>query len=134
VTDTDWTLAIMGRILDEKPREETRFLNYFKSVNIQFEKEDQRYYKNVDWENQGEANFDAINIKRSWQGERDDIHLSLLFDKKDSPEEFILSSELSEILDFERGTYLKIVNALWLYIKLNRLQDGDNKQICNQAL
>jgi chromatin remodeling complex protein RSC6 len=28
----------------------------------------------------------------------------------------------------KKGPFLKIINALWLYIKLNRLYDGDNEK------
>ena len=48
----------------------------------------------------------------------------------------MLSIELAQILDLKQAPYLKIINSLWLYIQLNRLQDSDKKNliICNKEL
>ncbi len=49
---------------------------------------------------------------------------------------FRLSPQLEHILKMSELSYLDIVNSIWLYVKLNRLQDEDNKSqiLCNEEL
>jgi len=52
------------------------------------------------------------------------------------PKRFKLSPRLSEVLGIEEETRIRIIGALWQYIKSNRLQDKENREVvnCNKEL
>jgi len=52
-------------------------------------------------------------------GDKESLNVQISLDKKISPQEFILSSELAQLLEIKRGPYLKIINSFWLYVQLN---------------
>lgn len=63
-TKDDWLLKIQGRLFGSEIKDSVRFLAFFSNVKVIFEKQDQRYYKNVEWDCQNtESCFDAIHIK-----------------------------------------------------------------------
>ena len=94
---------------------------------------------NIDWRklnSVNDLNYDAIDITRSMIPGRESINIIIKFFKDYSPKEFVLSSKLSKLLNIKQGNIMKIVNSLWQYIKLNRLQDRDRRNIinCNREL
>lgn len=109
-------------------------LNFIDKIFIDFEKEDQVKYMNIDWRrlnNLNKLNYDAIDITRSMISEKDTIKISIKFFMEHSPKEFKLSEKLSKLIDIEQGNIMVILNAIWQYIKLNRLQDRDRRNIIN---
>lgn len=48
---------------------------------------------------------------------------------------YVLSEELSELLDTDKATRAEVTKALWVYIKENDLQDSkDRRIICPDAV
>lgn len=142
---SEWNLRIEGRVMlkdKELVLDETKdfkMLHFFEKIFIDFEEEDQRSYMNIDWRklnNINDCNYDAIDIRRSMIPDRDKINIVIKFFKDYSPKEFTLSEKLSKLLNIQQGNIMTVVNALWQYIKLNRLQDRDRRKIinCNKEL
>jgi chromatin remodeling complex protein RSC6 len=63
--------------------------------------------------------------------ERENINISIKFYKEYCPKEFLLSDKLANLLNIKQGNIMTIVNALWQYIKLNRIQYRDRRKIIN---
>lgn len=57
--------------------------------------------------------------------------LKLKFFFESNPRKFKLHKDLSTILGMEEDTRVNIIGALWQYIKSNRLQDSENREIVN---
>ena len=142
---SEWNLRIEGRVMVKDKEvifdedKNLKMLNFFEKIFIDFEKEDQRSYMNIDWRklnSVNDLNYDAIDITRSMIPGRDSINIVIKFFKDYSPKEFVLSSKLSKLLNIKQGNIMKIINSLWQYIKLNRLQDRDRRNIinCNKEL
>ena len=47
------------------------------------------------------------------------------------PKKYKLSPKLAKVLGIEEESRLRIIGALWQYIKSNRLQDTDNREMIN---
>ncbi|CAI2365243.1 unnamed protein product [Moneuplotes crassus] len=135
----EWNLRIQGRVMQNEQKkalqgDDYKMLNFFEKIFIDFEKEDQTNYLNIDWRklnNADNCSYDAIDITRSMIPEKESIKISIKFFKEYSPKEFMLSEKLSKLIDIQQGSIITIVYALWQYIKLNRLQDRDNRKIIN---
>jgi len=137
---SEWTLKIEGRVMIEdkelifEESKNLKMLHFFEKIFIDFDKEDQRSYMNIDWRklnNSGDWNYDSLEITRSMIPERENINISIKFYKEYCPKEFLLSDKLANLLNIKQGNIMTIVNALWQYIKLNRLQDRDRRKIIN---
>ena len=136
--NSEWNLRIEGKVMVDQDSNLTcgkdiKMLNFFEKIFIDFE-EDQSKYMNIDWRklnNLNNCDYDAIDITRSMIPEKENIKISIKFFKEYSPKEFMISEKLSKLIDMEQGNIITIVNALWQYIKLNRLQDRDRRKVIN---
>ena len=130
----EWTLRIAGRVMTQDkaeildPDSDLKMLQFFDKIFIEFEKNDKITYMNIDWRKLNHTDnlhYDAIDITRKAIPEVDSFNVTIKFFKDYAPKEYLLSDELAQILKIRQGSMLKINNALWMYIKLNRLQDRD---------
>lgn len=78
-----------------------------------------------DSSSQNDFNYDGIDITRKVTPDVDNINVIIKLFKDSSPKEYTVSEKLSKIIKIQQGSLLKINNAVWMYIKLNRLQDRD---------
>ena len=71
---------------------------------------------------------DALEIKRTGNKEMEvEISLHLY----SNPQKYKLNEKLSNILGYTHASRATVLSALWEYIKLNRLQDKENRNIIN---
>ena len=88
------------------------------------------------------STIDRIVIKRKLQAtigregrsitsvaSEQNLQLKFYFDN--NPKKFKLHKSLAEILGIEEDTRVNIIGALWQYIKSNRLQESDNREVIN---
>jgi SWI/SNF-related matrix-associated actin-dependent regulator of chromatin subfamily D len=63
-----------------------------------------------------------------------DLKVSLYLTQQ--PERFQIRPELGKLLDLKEETQLGVVNAIWSYVKRERLQDVNDKRVirCDKAL
>lgn len=131
-----WTLRIEGRLLEGTRRLPNqavpKFSHFVKSVLVELKRDDAGSGPDsniIEWHKQpGAAECDGFEIKR--QGDTDTpckifIHLA------NNPEKFKLAPELSRLLDIHTDTKANIINALWQYIKMNKLQDTEDRRMIN---
>jgi len=141
-----WKLIIQGKVRasdKEQDKEEemivapylkmTRFL---KKIEIVFNK-DQVNYPSLEWNretyNKEFGEKDGIEILREGDKELD---LTILIHANYSPKQYRVKPELFSIIGIKQCTRLQAISALWEYIKINRLQDQQDRQIvnCNKEL
>jgi SWI/SNF-related matrix-associated actin-dependent regulator of chromatin subfamily D len=96
--------------------------------------------KTIEWNNTSSdsgCNIDKINIKRklptakSGQPPINSQNLKIKLYFESNPRKFKLQTDLAEILGIQEDTRVNIVGALWQYIKSNRLQESENRDIVN---
>jgi chromatin remodeling complex protein RSC6 len=105
-----------------------KMLQYFDKIFIEFEQNDNISYMNVDWRklnNTDDLQYDAIEVTRKAPSDIDSFNVNIKLFKDHRPKEYMLSDKLANVLKITQGNIIKINNALWMYIKLNRLQDRD---------
>ncbi|KAI9207962.1 SWI/SNF and RSC complex subunit Ssr3 [Polychytrium aggregatum] len=131
-----WTLRIEGRLLDAPHLRkgmaiQTKFSQLIKSVIVTIDRDPALYPEGniIEWRKpHGGAECDGFEIKR--RGDTDvkakiAIHLDPPIPK------FKLSAPLSALLCLHTDTRTNIISALWKYIKLNKLQDSEDKRVIN---
>eukprot|EP00347_Sterkiella_histriomuscorum_P018284 403346097 len=149
MTGSEWKIRIEGRLMGNeseqdqlltgKPEDDARlckrFLSFFDRVRVEFPQEE---YPHVDWskaKSDAGANFDCIEIVRAfpkdYKRKQQSIPIKLIFSVENNPKKYRLSPQLTKILGMEEETRLRIIGALWQYIKSNRLQDSDNRELVN---
>ena len=111
-----------------------KFCGFFEKIVVEFNSE---RYPSIEWvkaHNKDSISNDAIEIERPLPSEPLSIIVKMF--PETYPKEYKLSDKLSSLLLINQDTRARVINALWQYIKLNRLQDTDNWQIinCNEEL
>ena len=129
----EWRLSVEGRLLNGSGR---RFLELFERVRIEFLGGE---YPDVEWvkaKSETGANYDRLEVARTWGKRKGPCKVRLAFYLENNPRKYRLSAQLSKILGMEEDTRLRVLGAMWQYIKSNRLQDADNRELinCNQEL
>jgi len=80
-------------------------------------------------------NFDSIEIVRAFpkdsKRKQIPIKVKISFFVEHNPKKYRLSPQLQRVLGIEEDSRLRIIGALWQYIKSNRLQDSDNREVVN---
>ena len=74
------------------------------------------------------AETDGLEIKRPGNKEMD---AEISFHLYSNPQKYKLQEKLSNILGYVLATRATVLSALWEYIKLNRLQDKENRNVIN---
>lgn len=118
-----------------------RFSHFFKALNVEF---DRSRFRNgaeqtVEWKkpdpaamrNQPNvslppaADFDELTFKRNGD---ENMNIIINLFQQESPEVFLLSPELAEVVDMTKATQQEAVMGLWEYIKITGLQEDEEKR------
>lgn len=138
-----WTLKIIGKILDGngseyepdssaglidgKKKTYPKFSSFFKKITIHM---NQSLYPDnhvIVWENsRSRALHEGFEVKR--KGDKE-FNATIRLEMNYVPERFKLSPALSEVLGFEVETRSRVINALWHYVKVKKLQDPNDPSI-----
>lgn len=134
-----------SQILKSDASANKRFLSFFERVKIEFPGNEE-LYPTVEWvkaKTSAGSNFDCLEITRSInKDQKKKLHdgivkVSVKLYLENAPRRYRLSHSLSRLLGgIEEASRLQIIGALWQYIKSNRLQDSDNRELinCNSEL
>lgn len=71
---------------------------------------------------------DALEIKRPASEE---MEINIALHLYSNPQKFKINDKLANILGYSHASRATVLSALWEYIKLNRLQDKENRNIIN---
>lgn len=71
---------------------------------------------------------DALEVKRLGSKE---IEVEIVLYLYSNPQRYKLQEKLANILGYKQASRATVLSALWEYIKLNRLQDKENRNIIN---
>ncbi|KAH6888753.1 SWI/SNF complex protein [Thelonectria olida] len=117
-----------------------RFSHFFKALSVDF---DRSRFRNgaeqtVEWKkpdptarNQpnaslpAAADFDELTFKRNGD---EDMNITINLFQQESPEVYLLSPELAEVVDMSKATQQEAVMGLWEYIKVTGLQEDEEKR------
>lgn len=131
---------------DGKPGDKFRFSHFFKSLSVEFDRTARSRLggdANVEWKKPDRtpqtsnlpaaADFDEFTFKRNGD---ENMNIAINLFRDEEPEKFELSPELADLVDMTEGTRQDIVLGLWEYIKLNGLQEDEEKRNfrCDDAL
>lgn len=114
------------------------FSHFFKEINVEFDK--QRYRnaaeQAIEWKRpepnartqsggNPASDFDEFTFKRNGD---ENTNITINLHRFEVPERYSLSPELAEIVDMKEGTQHEVVMGLWEYIRLNGLQEDEEKR------
>ena len=117
-----------------------RFSHFFKEINVDFDK--QRYRnaadQAVEWKRpepnaraqpganpSAAADFDEFTFKRNGD---ENMNITINLHRFEVPERYQLTPELADVVDMKEGTQHEVVMGLWEYIRLNGLQEDEEKR------
>ncbi|KAI8585520.1 hypothetical protein BDZ88DRAFT_455878 [Geranomyces variabilis] len=136
-----WTLRIEGRLLDfdhaRKPQANPpKFSSFVRSVVVELQRNQSLYPDNniIEWhKSERMDDCDGFEIKR--KGDTD-VTAKILIYLDHKPDKFKLSPPLAKLLDIHTDTAASVTNAVWQYVKAQKLQDPDDKSHinCDEAL
>ena len=135
---TSWELRVEGRLLDDPvhpnrhdtSKQKRKFSSFFKSLVIELDKDlygpDNHL---VEWHRTPTTQeTDGFQVKR--QGDKN-VRCTMLFMLNYLPPQFKLDSKLARLLGIHTQTRPMIIQALWQYIKTNKLQDHEEREFIN---
>lgn len=130
-----WVIRIQGRVEDGGDLSLTKFLSVFERVKVEFRtSESGASYMPVQWtksKSQAGSSFDGITIQRKYPPAVDELVANISFYVENHPQKYRLSDHLAKVLVFHEETRVRVVAALWQYIKSNRLQDPEERRFIN---
>lgn len=117
-----------------------RLSHFFKEINVDFDKARYRngVEQNVEWRRPEQnarsqaaatlppaADFDELTFKRNGD---ENMNVNINLHRYEIPERFQFSPELADVVDMSEGTQQEAVMGLWEYIRLNGLQEDEEKR------
>ncbi|KAJ3215939.1 SWI SNF- matrix-associated actin-dependent regulator of chromatin sub D [Dinochytrium kinnereticum] len=127
-----WTLQIQGRLLDppnsRKLSNQPKFSTFVKTIVVQLDRDPSLFADGNIIEfrkTPSTPEFDGIEVKRRGDS---DVNAKIFIYLDHSPEKFILSEPLKELLGVGVDSKANIIMSLWQYIKIHKLQDVDDKR------
>uniref|UniRef100_UPI00244513FA SWI/SNF-related matrix-associated actin-dependent regulator of chromatin subfamily D member 2-like n=1 Tax=Nyctereutes procyonoides TaxID=34880 RepID=UPI00244513FA len=128
-----WELRVEGKLLDDPSKQKRKFSSFFKRLVIELDKElygpDNHL---VEWHRMPTTQeTDGFQVKRP--GDLN-VKCTLLLMLDHQPPQYKLEPRLARLLGVHTQTRAAIMQALWLYIKHNQLQDGHEHEYisCNR--
>uniref|UniRef100_A0A8B9XKZ6 SWI/SNF related BAF chromatin remodeling complex subunit D2 n=1 Tax=Bos mutus grunniens TaxID=30521 RepID=A0A8B9XKZ6_BOSMU len=123
-----WELRVEGKLLDDPSKQKRKFSSFFKSLVIELDKElygpDNHL---VEWHRMPTTQeTDGFQVKRP--GDLN-VKCTLLLMLDHQPQYKL--PRLARLLGVHTQTRAAIMQALWLYIKHNQLQDGHEREYIN---
>ncbi|XP_048373345.1 SWI/SNF-related matrix-associated actin-dependent regulator of chromatin subfamily D member 2 [Sphaerodactylus townsendi] len=125
-----WELRVEGKLLDDPSKQKRKFSSFFKSLVIELDKElygpDNHL---VEWHRMATTQeTDGFQVKRPGDV---NVKCTLLLMLDHQPPQYKLDPRLARLLGVHTQTRASIMQALWLYIKHNKLQDSHEKEYIN---
>uniref|UniRef100_A0A8C5N539 SWI/SNF related BAF chromatin remodeling complex subunit D2 n=1 Tax=Leptobrachium leishanense TaxID=445787 RepID=A0A8C5N539_9ANUR len=125
-----WELRVEGKLLDDPGKQKRKFSSFFKSLVIELDKElygpDNHL---VEWHRMATTQeTDGFQVKRPGDV---NVKCTLLLMLDHQPSQYKLDPRLARLLGITTQTRANIMQALWLYIKTNKLQDSHEKEHIN---
>ncbi|KAG9509705.1 Brahma-associated protein of 60 kDa, partial [Fragariocoptes setiger] len=132
-----WELRVEGRLHDDpsnprsdQGRTKRKFSSFFKSLVIELDS--QLYGPDnhlVEWHRTATTTeTDGFQVKRP--GDKD-VKCTILLLLDHQPHQFKLDPRLARLLGKQTDTRPAVINALWQYIKSNKLQDAHEREYIN---
>jgi len=143
VDPPSWTLRMEGYLVEDEatnkfpvnPTQRTRrFSSFFKKIFILLDKNIYPDSYSIEWDkSRASGETDGFEIKR--RGDQE-CNVKILLHVDFQPTRYKLSPTLSQLLNLHTDTKPKIILNLWQYIKMNKLQDPDDRKSiqCNAEL
>ncbi|XP_077357895.1 SWI/SNF-related matrix-associated actin-dependent regulator of chromatin subfamily D member 2 [Festucalex cinctus] len=127
---SSWELRVEGKLLEEPGKQKRKFSSFFKSLVIELDKElygpDNHL---VEWHRMPTTQeTDGFQVKRPGDV---NVKCTLLLMLDHQPPQYKLDLRLARLLGVHTQTRASIMQALWLYIKNNKLQDSHEKEYIN---
>lgn len=132
---TQWELKLEGRLLDEtgsKPDLNTKlkFTAFFKNIVVELDREAYGPDHHLsEWQRDTKTD-DASGFLVTRPGE-ETVKCTILLLLNHQPVQYKLTSKLARLLGIHTATRPSIINAVWQYIKSNRLQDPQEREYIN---
>ncbi|XP_056409039.1 SWI/SNF-related matrix-associated actin-dependent regulator of chromatin subfamily D member 3-like, partial [Hyla sarda] len=122
-----WELRVEGKLLDDPSKMKRKFSSFFKSLVIELDKDlygpDNHL---VEWHRTPSTQeTDGFQVKRPGDVS---VRCTLLLMLDYQPPQFKLDPRLARLLGIHTQTRAVIIQALWQYIKTNKLQDCHDKE------
>lgn len=128
------------------PHSKTKLSHFFKSIIVDFDRAKNLQpdaMTSIEWKKppleQGTtilpatADFDCLEFERKSD---ENINCTINFYRDETPERYLLSKELEDVLDTEEDDRTSIILGLWEYIKALNLQQDEEKRLiqCDDRL
>ncbi|KAM8947336.1 SWI/SNF-related matrix-associated actin-dependent regulator of chromatin subfamily D member 2 [Pelodytes ibericus] len=125
-----WELRVEGKLLEDPSKQKRKFSSFFKSLVIELDKDlygpDNHL---VEWHRMTTTQeTDGFQVKRPGDV---NVKCTLLLMLDHQPPQYKLDPRLARLLGVTTQTRANIMQALWLYIKSNKLQDSHEKEHIN---
>ncbi|XP_039380678.1 SWI/SNF-related matrix-associated actin-dependent regulator of chromatin subfamily D member 3 isoform X4 [Mauremys reevesii] len=125
-----WELRVEGKLLDDLSKQKRKFSSFFKSLVIELDKDlygpDNHL---VEWHRTPTTQeTDGFQVKRPGDVS---VRCTLLLMLDYQPPQFKLDPRLARLLGIHTQTRSAIIQALWQYVKTNKLQDSHDKEYIN---
>ncbi|XP_006795058.1 SWI/SNF-related matrix-associated actin-dependent regulator of chromatin subfamily D member 3b isoform X1 [Neolamprologus brichardi] len=125
-----WELRVEGKLLDDPGKQKKKFSSFFKSLVIELDKDlygpDNHL---VEWHRTPTTQeTDGFQVKRPGDVS---VRCTLLLMLEYQPPQFKLDPRLARLLGIHTQTRSCIIQALWQYVKTNKLQDSHDKEYIN---
>ncbi|XP_037550152.1 SWI/SNF-related matrix-associated actin-dependent regulator of chromatin subfamily D member 3 isoform X1 [Nematolebias whitei] len=125
-----WELRVEGKLLDDPGKQKKKFSSFFKSLVIELDKDlygpDNHL---VEWHRTSTTQeTDGFQVKRPGDVS---VRCTLLLMLDYQPPQFKLDLRLARLLGIHTQTRSCIIQALWQYVKTNKLQDSHDKEYIN---
>uniref|UniRef100_A0A673J5W3 SWI/SNF-related matrix-associated actin-dependent regulator of chromatin subfamily D member 3 n=1 Tax=Sinocyclocheilus rhinocerous TaxID=307959 RepID=A0A673J5W3_9TELE len=125
-----WELRVEGKLLDDPGKMKRKFSSFFKSLVIELDKDlygpDNHL---VEWHRTPTTQeTDGFQVKRPGDV---NVRCTLLLMLDYQPPQFKLDPRLARLLGIHTQTRSSIIQALWQYVKTNKLQDSHDKEFIN---
>ncbi|XP_065132621.1 SWI/SNF-related matrix-associated actin-dependent regulator of chromatin subfamily D member 3 isoform X1 [Paramisgurnus dabryanus] len=129
-TIASWELRVEGKLLDDPGKQKRKFSSFFKSLVIELDKDlygpDNHL---VEWHRTPTTQeTDGFQVKRPGDV---NVRCTLLLMLDYQPPQFKLDPRLARLLGIHTQTRSCIIQALWQYVKTNKLQDPHEKEYIN---
>ncbi|XP_036374698.1 SWI/SNF-related matrix-associated actin-dependent regulator of chromatin subfamily D member 3 isoform X1 [Megalops cyprinoides] len=128
-----WELRVEGKLLDDPGKQKRKFSSFFKSLVIELDKDlygpDNHLVECCKWHRTATTQeTDGFQVKRPGDVS---VRCTLLLMLDYQPPQFKLDPRLARLLGIHTQTRSAIIQALWQYIKTNKLQDAHDKEYIN---
>uniref|UniRef100_A0A8D0D2S3 SWI/SNF related BAF chromatin remodeling complex subunit D3b n=1 Tax=Sander lucioperca TaxID=283035 RepID=A0A8D0D2S3_SANLU len=125
-----WELRVEGKLLDDPGKQKKKFSSFFKSLVIELDKDlygpDNHL---VEWHRTPTTQeTDGFQVKRPGDVS---VRCTLLLMLDYQPPQFKLDPRLARLLGIHTQARSCIIQALWQYVKTNKLQDSHDKEYIN---